>query len=218
MKDIYIFQQNWFEIAIKMVHIFWKRNIFQQTWFEIAVKMVHILREKIYYNRPGLKFAIKRWFTSQDQQHGLEQTNFILLLWQCNFAILVFCCVFSFGKRAIKTSWSLWLVLNSLELLRLELSDPSDWRMIPTWYAIVVLTLTLMFILLYMSMLILKWGSVIEIESWPGFLGFVRISFHIRCWLSSNSRCLAWVSCAFADVFAFPKISQSLKCEPSFPL
>ena len=65
-------------------------------------------------------------------------------------------------------------------------------------------------------MLILKWRSVVEGESWPRFWGLVGISLHIRCWLSSNTRCLAWVSCAFADIFAFPKISQSLQMRAQF--
>ena len=125
-----------FEIAIKMVHIFREKiYTFQQTWIEIAIKrwstilkkrniyfstdlgwicnikMVYVFRENIYiFQKTWIEIAIKRWFTSPDQQNCLEQTNFILLLWRCNFAIWVLYCIFSFCKK--KTMKTSWLVLN----------------------------------------------------------------------------------------------------------
>ena len=101
-EKIYTFQQTWIEIAIKRGFTILKKNIYFSTdlvWI-CNIKMVYIFREKIYiFQKTWIEMAIKRWFTSPDQQNGLEQTNFILLLWRCNFANLVLYCIFSFCKK-----------------------------------------------------------------------------------------------------------------------
>ena len=130
-----------------MVNIFWK-NIYisiDLVW-ECNKNMVHFTWSTV---RPWTNI----WYSC-----------YVGAISQFQFSIV---CSLLAKKRAIKTSWLLWLVLNSIVLLRLEWSDPSGWRMIPTWCAIVILTLKFMLTSLSMLMLILKWGSAIEAENWP---------------------------------------------------